>query len=259
MGEEFFRASFTTGIWAQGKITDGLFYKVMLGNNLSQLGIDAGQLDDGFDTFSGNIWWTTNDFGRVAPFGDYEKHQEIATMVGVGFTRSNETRQSQAGTEDPENSQIRLSDGTVIFRRGALAEGVQIDAAKYEMTSITGSAKYNGFSIDAEFYFRWVSKLEADGELPADDLFDHGFKMQTSAMVVDKTLQWYGFGSKIFGEYGDPWEVGTGLNWFVFKNRIFRFNLEYLYVENSPVGYLSYPTQVGANGPVFMLNAEYRF
>ena len=114
-------------------------------------------------------------------------------MVGVGFTRSNETRQSQAGTEDPENSQIRLSDGTVIFRRGALAEGVQIDAAKYEMTSITGSAKYNGFSIDGEYYFRWVSKLEADGVLPVDDLFDHGFKLQTSAMVVDKTLQWYGF------------------------------------------------------------------
>ena len=42
IGDEFFRPSYTTGVWAKGQIVDSLVYYVMLGNNLSQLGVDAG-------------------------------------------------------------------------------------------------------------------------------------------------------------------------------------------------------------------------
>jgi hypothetical protein len=38
-----------------------------------------------------------------------------------------------------------------------------------------------------------------------------------SAMVVPKTLQAYTMGSAIFGEFGDPWEVTAGLNWWLFR------------------------------------------
>ncbi|MXV51164.1 hypothetical protein GS399_09300 [Pedobacter sp. HMF7647] len=55
MAEEFFRGSFTTGVWLEGEITDGLYYKAMLGNNLSQLGIDVGQLDKQHPQFV-TIW-----------------------------------------------------------------------------------------------------------------------------------------------------------------------------------------------------------
>jgi len=121
MADEFFRASYTTGFWASGDITGGLHYKAMLGNNLSQLGVDAGQLDDGFDTFSGALWWTGGGFGTNGPFGDFEHHENVATSFGASFSRSNETRQSQPGKEDPENTQIRLTDGTAIFDVSALA------------------------------------------------------------------------------------------------------------------------------------------
>ena len=43
------------------------------------------------------------------------------------------------------------------------------------------------------------------------------------------------------------------------KDKHLRFNLDVIFVENSPVGYLSYPTVVGANGTVFMLNMEFLF
>ena len=122
IADEFFRASYTSGFWASGDITGGLHYKAMLGNNLSQLGVDAGQLDDGFDTFSGALWWTGGGFGTNGPFGDFEHHENVATSFGASFSRSNETRQSQPGTEDPENTQIRLADGTAIFDLGALAD-----------------------------------------------------------------------------------------------------------------------------------------
>ncbi|MEK6481037.1 hypothetical protein WJR50_26075 [Catalinimonas sp. 4WD22] len=256
MAEEFFRASFTTGIWAQGAITDNIFYKTMLGNNLSQLGVDAGQLDNDFDSFSAALWWTTGNFGRYAPYGDYEHHESLATMLGAAYTRSNETPQSQPGTEDPENSQIRLSDGRTIFNRGVFGPDVQVTKATYQMNSINGSVKYQGFSASAEYYLRWVSNFRTNNNAPVDHLFDSGFYLKSSYMLVKKTLMGYAFGSKIFGEYGDPYELGLGVNWYAFKDKSFRINTELIHVDNSPVGYFSYPMVVGAQGVIFMLNLE---
>lgn len=256
MTEEFFRGSFTTGVWAQGEITDGLFYKTMLGNNLSQLGVDAGQLDDGFDTWSTALWWTTNDYGRTLSYGDFEKHQKIATVLGGSYTTSKETRQSQPGDESPENSQIRLSDGTGIFGFDAFAANTQVTAAHYQMASFNGGIKYKGFSLDAEYFVRWVNDFETVGTIPVTQLKDTGFALQGSAMLVNKVLQLYSTYSYIDGEYGKPWEFTCGMNWFPFKNKFLRVNPEVMVEHYSPVGYTSYPTVVGAKGVSGMLNIE---
>ena len=39
IADEFFRGSYTFGIWADGEIDEGLEYRVMIANNLSALGI----------------------------------------------------------------------------------------------------------------------------------------------------------------------------------------------------------------------------
>ena len=259
IAEEYFRGSFTTGIYAQGEITDNVYYKTMLGNNLSQLGVDAGQLDNKMDTWSGAIWWTTHNFGRIPTYGDYEKHPKVATLLGGAFTRSTENRQSQPDTDAPENSQIRLSDGTGIFAINAFAPGTQVINAKYQMASLNSGIKYNGFSFDAEFYVRWLSDFEATGPIPVTDLTDTGFSLQGSAMLVDKTLQAYSTYSYINGDYGKPSEVTVGLNWFPFKTKFFRINPEVMFENHAPVGYLSYPTQVGSNGVIGMVNIELNY
>jgi hypothetical protein len=258
MAEEYFRGSFTTGVWVQGEIVKGLNYKTMLGNNLSQLGIDAGQLDNSFDTWSTALWWTTRDFGQMGPYGDFERHEKPATILGGSFTRSNESRQSQPGTDAPENSQIRLSDGTSIFAANALAPNTQVQKAKYQMASFNGGIKFKGFSLDAEYYVRWVSDFIAISQTPTPiaNLFDDGFSIQASAMVIRKTLQIYSTGSYINGQYGTPSEITLGLNWYPLKSRILRVNPEVMFEDNSPVGYNSYPTVVGAKGVVYMVNVE---
>lgn len=256
MGEEFFRGSFTTGVWAQGKITKGLFYKTMVGNNLSQLGIDAGQLDDQFDTWSTALLWKTENYGRLAPYGDFEKVQTPAFTLGASYTRSDENRESQPGIEAPENTQLRLSDGTRIFFANTIADSSSVHAAKYRMASFNGGLKFKGFSLDGEYFMRWLSDFKADGPLPFAELFDQGFTVQASAMIINKTLMLYSTGSYINGEYGNPWEITAGLNWYPQKNRTLRLNTEVITVERSPVGYLSYPTVVGATGTVFMMNLE---
>ncbi|MCS4434200.1 hypothetical protein [Aquiflexum gelatinilyticum] len=260
MAEEFFRASFTTGIWVQGELVQNrLFYKTMLGNNLSQLGVNGNQLDNGFDTFSGTLWWTTGAYGRLGPFGDFENTQAFSTVFGASYTHSTETEQTQPGSDKPENTQLRLSDGTIIFNRNAFGEGLGVDEAKYEMVAINTGAKYKGFSLDLEYYLRWLSNFKSKNPLPVESLFDHGFTTRASGMIKPKLLQAYLHGSKIFGQYGDPWEIGFGLNYFPSQTRVIRLNPELIRVEKSPVGYLAFPTNVGSSGLVFMANLEFFF
>lgn len=259
MAEEFFRGSFTMGVWAEGEIARGLNYKTMLGNNLSQLGVDAGQLDNGFDTWSTSLWWTTKNFGRSTSYGDFERHEKVAVMLGGAFTRSNEDRQSQPGSDAPENSQIRLSDGTGIFSINAFNNGSSVIQAKYRMASFNAGLKYKGFSLDGEYFMRWVSDFVATGPLPVSNLFDTGFAVQGSGMLVDKKLQLYSTASYVNGEYGKPWEVTAGLNWFIFDNKVLRINPEVIFIEKAPVGYINYPYPVGATGTTFMINLELFF
>ncbi len=261
MADEFFRPSYTTGVWASGDLAPGLKYKVMAGNNLSQLGVNAAELDDSFNTFSGALWWmpTTGEFGPAGGYGDFEHHDDLATSFGLHVTRSREDRQSQPGTEDIQNSQIRLSDGTVIFQPDAFATGGRINKATYLMSSIDAGFKYRGYALEGEYYFRWVDDFKTEGDIPKNDLFDHGFQLQASMMLVPKTLQTYLAGSYIFGEYGEPWDLALGVNWYPLHRRLFRLNTELLYLDDSPVGYSSVPFAVGGNGPVFYSSLEVTF
>ncbi|MCR5878817.1 hypothetical protein [Phenylobacterium sp. J367] len=80
------------------------------------------------------------------------------------------------------------------------------------------------------------------------DLYDSGFQLQASAMIIPKTLMLYASGSKIFGKYGDPSDIALGLNYYPFQRRDLRINLMGLWVDRSPVGYTAYPLPVGGDG-----------
>lgn len=259
MSEEFFRASFTTGIWLQGEVTKGLFYKAMLGNNMSQLGIDAGQLDNRLDTFSAGIWYSSDEEERTVIFGDFKGHSKPAFLIGSSFTGSTEDAQNQPDTEAPENSQIRLSDGSILFKPNLLEENSQVQTLYNAMHALYGGVKYKGTSVDFEFYNRWIRLKEIRGNISKSSFRDQGYYLKGSQMILPRFLMLYAFHSKIWGEYGDPWDTGIGLNLYPNRTQNLRVNAELTYAKNSPVGYLSYPLLVGASGPVFMINVELQY
>jgi hypothetical protein len=261
IADEFFRGSYTQGIWADGKLAKGLEYRVMIANNLSALGVNAGQLDAKPNTWSGALTWmpSTGEFGPINGFGDFEKHDKVATLFSAHYTRSTETPQSQPNTESIENTQLRLSDGTLLFAVDAFNTPGRITEARYQMLALNAGVKYGGYALELEYYTRWLDNFKVSGIVPVTDLKDTGFQLQASAMLIPKTLQVYLSGSKIFGEYGDPYDIAAGVNYFPFKRRDMRINVMGLYTDRSPVGYTAYPVPVGGNGFTFVSDFSLAF
>ena len=263
MADEFFRPSYTSGIWAKGEVVERLRYAVMLGDNLSQLGVDAGQMDDGLNTLSAALVWlpTTGEYGTRSAFGDFDAHEKVATRLGAHFSRSDEDAQGQPNTDAFENVQIRLSDGNPVFASNLFGSGIQVKTATYRMACADGGVKYRGLSLEGEYYWRTVDNLKGPGTetLAFDELKDDGFQLQASGMILPQTLQGYVGVSKIFGEYGDPSDLRFGVNWYPWRNQVVRWNAEYLHTDRSPVGGLSLPMPVGSQGDIFYTTLQLNF
>jgi hypothetical protein len=259
--DEFFRGSYTSGIWVKGEFSTRFKYMAMLANNLSTLGVSAAQIDNNLDTTSLMLAWlpTTGEFGLWGTYGDYDDHQQVATRLGVHFTQSREEKQSQPGTDDIENSQIRLTDGSVIFTDNLFGPGIRVDDVRYRMSSLDGGIKYRGFSLEAEYYWRWLDSFHGANVEGLDQIYDTGFQIQTSGMIIKKTLQAYVSGSAIYGDYAKPTEIRAGVNWYIVKERGLRANAEWIHVNHSPVGYTAYPLPVGASGDAYHVNFEMNF
>jgi hypothetical protein len=270
IADEFMRPSYTSGIWATGQVAKRVKYQAMLGNNMSTLGVPASRLDNGINTFSGAlIWFPTGDFEKGFSgqgWGDFEHHGKFSTRLALHFSHSRENKESQPESDQFENTQLRLSDGSVIFTPNLFGPAVTITDARYRMTTIDGGFKYRGFSVEGEYFWRWLDDFKFLDPLTAtqfqtvpSQLFDHAFQLQGAAMVVPQKLQAYVGHSRVFGQYGQPWDFRFGTNYFPFKNKVVRWNNEVLYLYKSPVGYTSVPYPVGGKGWVFHSSMELAF
>ena len=259
MADEFFRPSYTSGFWIRGNLSPTLRYQAMVGNNLSTLGVSSAQLDNRLNTVAAGLIWTptTGEFGRG--FGDFENHEELATRLGLHYTHSTETKQSQPNTDNFENTQIRLSDGSVIFTPDLFGPGVTVDQVRYQMMSLDGGLKYRGAALEGEWYWRKLDQFQGAGTGVIANKRDTGFQLQGSYMIIPSTFQVYAAGSKIYGQYGQPWDVRAGVNWHPWHNRVFRWNAQVMYLDRSPVGYTSLTYNIGSKGVVFNTDFEMAF
>jgi hypothetical protein len=261
IADEWFRGSYTQGFWIKGELPHRLAYMAMMANNLSTLGVSAAQLDDAFDTQSFSLTWmpSTGEFGLFGTFGDYDYHEMVATRFGAHFTHSREDRQSQPGTEDIENTQIRLGDGSVVFTNDLFGPDIAVEAVHYHMASMDAAIKYKGMALEGEVYRRWLNGFRGANTGGLGEIVDYGFQLQSSAMAIPSQLQLYLSGSHIFGDYGDPRELRGGANWYVQKDRGLRVNAEWIWLDESPVGYTAVPYPGGGDGNLFSITVEMNF
>lgn len=238
MAEDALRGGFTNGFFVMGEIVPKLNYTVMVGNNLSNLGITAGQLTRNLSKGVNLVWLpTTGEFGPRGGNGDFEHHEKFATRFGANLCHSRENRFNNIGTPSPDNTQVRMSDGLLFFETGALAEDVTVEEADYTMLAVDLGFKYRGLAVHTELYNRTLSKFDATGELPLRSIHDVGFKVEALYMVVPKTLCLYGVTSHIRDEFKrNPWEAGMGVNIYPTKTRSWRINAQGVYVYKAAAG-----------------------
>lgn len=250
MSDEFFKPGFTSGVYATGELFDGFHYLAMAGNSLNQIGLNAVQSTRTMAT-GASVWWmpSTGEFGPRGAYGDFESHDKLATRIGISTTHSRENRLNQIGTPSPDNTQIRLSDGLLLFATGSLAPGVTVTDATYQLLSTDAGLKYRGFFLQTEFEFRRIDDFVADGPLPLSVMRDWGFYVQSGYMVKPKKLELYAATSQIYGQFNHPWEVLGGANAYVNETRNLRLNLQVIYVDRSPVNSVFGYYTGGQKGP----------
>jgi hypothetical protein len=240
MADEFFRPYFSFGVWAQGEPIPGLWYNVMVGDNLSGLGITAVQLDREFG-WGGSMWWmpTTHEFGPKGGYGDWELHEDLATRFGISATESNEDRQTFSLDEAPDNTTIRLADSLNVFELGALAPGVVVQEVDYQVLSLDAGIKYRGIFLQTELYRRRLDNFIASGPLPVREIVDEGFYVQAAFYPIKHKLELYGVTSQIFGDedagFDDSSEYLLGLNFYPLATRNHRLNIQVGEINDSPV------------------------
>src|SRR5262249_10994241 len=143
---------------------------------------------------------------------------------GFSLLHSREDRQVDLSTSFPDNTQIKLSDSVLLFETGSLAPGVTVQKTNYDSLAVDAGLKHRGLFLFGEYYFRLLSNLLADGPLPMEAIFDHGFGLQVSYMVKPETLEAYFAHSQIYGAFNRAFELTGGVNYYPFHSRSLKVN-----------------------------------
>ena len=232
MATTFFRPSLSQGVWLTGQVFETLRYHAMLSNGFNTLNVRPSQYTQRF-CLSESVWWEPwGDFGRGYP--DLQAHQQPVIRIGSSFTFAL-AQSSELGGGAPENSLLRLSDGTLITQTGALAPGVTVQEYNVSLAAFDVSYKYRGCSLATEIYLQQLSALRGNGPLPMNSISAHGGFVQGGYFVRPQEVELYSRGSVVAGGYGTGTEIGGGVNWFPIKGQNnLRFTFDLAWLENSP-------------------------
>jgi len=263
MADNFFRPGFTQGLWASGEPVKGLNYQAFVGNGLNTLNISAAKIDDNL-LLAGSVWWEPlgpySEPGKSRQmYDDYFAYKNARIRIGSSFTTSREDRFSATDQSSPDNTSIYNSDGVLAFSTGAFAPGVTVQEGSYKMWAIDGGLKKSGFSVNGQYYMRWVDDFVADGPLPLASTYDHGFELSTGYFVVPKKLVAYARGSKVFGQFYSPYEYAGGVKWYILPTERWWITGELARVHRAPYSGAFTPYTAGMDGWVPMIQTVLAF
>jgi hypothetical protein len=194
---------------------------------------------------SGRLW--SDWWGEWGSDGesDLSYHDTPAIRVGGGFasTRLN------AGTR--ESLRQRAVDSGVLLD-SILPAGVdRYDLGYY---AVDANGKYRGWSVLSEYYFRTLSHFRGAA---VEDLFDHGFLLQTGKFVVPGKLELLVRWSRIVGDSGtlgqrdqSADEVAGGFVWYMKGHRA-KFTFDVTRLNGTPIRDLALNILPGDDGMLY--------
>jgi hypothetical protein len=254
MATTFFRPNISPGVWAQGEPIENVHYVAMLANSLNRF-TQGVQRVGSSRAFGGTLWW--EPLGGFGPGpSDIENHQTLSPRIGTNLAISREANQGlgELGEHNPEDTIVRLSDGTPLFRPGALGRGVMLTSTDVQLWTIDAAVKYRGLSLSGEYFFRWLDGFRVQGSQPPfRSLFDNGGLLQLGYYLIPGKLETYARTSFVTGRFGGGNEFGGGVNWYPRGSRDWRFTFEVLQINGSPAQNLLTGYRAGESGTLFQL------
>jgi len=254
MATTFFRPNISPGVWVQGEPIDNVHYMAMLANSFNRFtqGIDRIGRSR---AFGGTLWWEPGGGFGPGP-SDLEFHRSPGWRIGTSTAFSQEANQglTAIGTGNPEDTVLRLSNGTPLFRQNALGPGTQLTSVHPFLWSLDVAFKYRGFALSGEYFLRWINDLQWRGEPPqVRSLFDRGGLVQGGYFVVPGKVELYGRTSMVTGRFGTGTEYGGGINWYPRGSREWRYTFEVLRIDASPAQNVLTGYRAGESGSLFQL------
>jgi hypothetical protein len=246
MANTFFRPGFSPGVLATGAIAEKtVHYQAGIWNAID--GGTAGVLRRGTSmAFAGNTWWEP-----WVPFGlgmgDMEHHDEPALRLGTSGVYA-PTYSRILPDLNPENTIVRLSDGTPLATTGVLGAGTKVDSFLYNLATVDAGLKYQGWAVNFEYYFRLLDNFKGTGPFDRASIFDQGGMAYLSWCFVPRTYEAYARSSVVTGPFGTGQEYGGGLNAYIRRSRQARLTLEALHMNRNPANNILYPYRAGYSG-----------
>jgi hypothetical protein len=249
MATTFFRPNISPGVWLQGEPLPGVHYVAMFANSMNRFTQGVDRVGPS-KAFGGTVWWEpTADYG-VGP-SDIEDHRSPSLRVGTSVAASVEHNQGliDQGVTNPEDTILRISDGTPLFRPGALGPGVNLSSASVQLWSLDAGFKYRGFGLSGEYFLRWLDHLESAGApSPFSSLFDHGGLLQAGYFLIPAKFEAFARTSFVTGHFGGGNEVGGGVNWYPQGKLTWRMTAEVIGISHCPAENLLTGYRAGESG-----------
>ena len=250
MATTFFRPGFSPGIWVDGELDSGLSYIAMIANSISGDSETANRIGTNM-VYSGGLQWEPwGDFGPGP--SDIEDHSDAALRLGSIATFTRKANQGGGDPTNPEDTVLRLSDGTPLFKYQSLGPGTQINAGNFLLWTIDAGVKWRGLSLTGEYYFRWLGGFSYSGPPPDhSSLFDHGGYVQTGAFMIPRSLEGYARTSTVGGPFGRGYEWSLGVNWYPRNARSWRVSFDVTRILRSPASNILTGYRAGESGTLF--------
>jgi flagellar hook-basal body complex protein FliE len=247
----FFRPDRSVGVGVRGNPTENTFYSVMLANNLggynNSSGKEAGDFDPGdIDTHMAIAatahWDIYGNYG--SGYSDLTHHEDVALRIGNSISHSDMD-------SSEETSFYRLIDGT---------EASDTYAGGFDiwMYSIDAGMKYQGWSLNTEFFFRFMQDFDPDAAV--DELNTYGAFTEAGYFIIPETVELMARVSRINDQGGSPSadEYAAGANLYL-DGYDLRLTFDVSVLDGTPADNRNANYRTGDDGVMFRTQLEASF
>ena len=256
MVDDFMRPDRSVGVFGIGDVGRTGHYEFMIGNGYRTTNLPNELTDDRLAFAATNYFDPWGDFGNG--FVDYEWTEEPLMRLGHSFIYAPHTSDVR-GIPLDESDFVRLTDGTRLTELGALTPGVTVTDFDIYFYSADIAFRWQGWSMNAEFYLRWIEQISGDGHLDITDLLQRGFYVEGGKFLVARKLDFNVRYSQVSGLFNNASEYAAGFNWYPLETQKVRITFDVTSLNRSPLQNTASDIWVGDDGTLLrtQFQAEY--